>query len=356
MQCRALSFKQHERVIDNMTDIGQPDAAGHGAGAVSLRDVLIPVARRWRMLALVACIAAAIAIGLILYRGPRYEARLIVATVSSQPGLNLGGAAALLASAGGAAPAQSGLQVSPLLIADLMQSRRVLLAVGLSSLPGSSARIVDLVAEKAVRADKIVEEMDDVISARVAKETGLVSLGVVLRDSSLSREVATRIIAEVTHAYVETARAQASQLRKAQDVRVDSAKRALARLEREQQLFQQSNRTVPSFSELATRQQAQQRDVGVAEQVYAKAVSDRESAIAKELEETPVVVTIDPLPATLPPTPRRLVLFTGLAIIAALTIGILWIFVQEALRSPAPGGSAVAQSTTNAWARERTGA
>ena len=309
-------------------------AASATSGSVSLRDVLMPVARRWRLLALVALSAAASAIGIVMIRGPRYEARLIVATVSSQPGLTLGGAAALLASAGGAAPSQSGLQVSPLLIVDLMQSRRVLLAVGLSKAPGRQDRVVDIVAEKPVPDHKIVEEMNDVISARVAKETGLVSLAVVLPDSALARELALRIIREVTQTYVETARAQASQLRHAQDVRVDSAKRTLARLEREQQRFQQSNRTVPSFSELATMQQSMQRAIGVADQVYSKAISDRESAIAKELEETPVVVTVDPLPATLPPTPRRLLLFSGLAMIAALLIGVLAIFVREALRAP----------------------
>lgn len=347
-------------MTDESTDIGLGSAPAHGTSVVSLRDVLMPVARRWKLLALMATVAASLAITIIAIRGPRYEARLIVATVSSQPGLNLGGAAALLASAGGAAPAQAGLQVSPLLIADLMQSRRVLLSVGLATLPGQTQRIVDLVAEKPVRSDKVVEEMDDVIFARVAKETGLVSLGVVLADSGLAREIARRVVAEVTHAYVETARAQASQLRRAQDVRVDSARRGLARLEREQQLFQQSNRVVLSFSELAIRQQALQREVGVAEQVYSKAVSDRESAIAKELEETPVVVTIDPVPETLPPTPRRLVLFTGLAIIAALGMGILWIFVSESLRAPpAPdrlGAPSLDVTSVHSRTRGRAGA
>lgn len=334
-------------------------ASGNG-GAVSLRDVLVPVARQWKRLCFAAVLAAGIAIAVIFLRGPRYEARLIVATVSSQPGFNLGGAAALLASAGGAAPTQSGLQVSPLLIADLMQSRRVLLAVGLSAPPGRTDHIVDVIAEKSVRSDKVVEEMDAVISARVAKETGLVSLGVTLKDSALAREVATRIVREVTHAYVETARAQASQLRRAQDVRVDSARRTLVRLEREQQEFHRANRTVPSFSELATSQQALLRDVGVAEQVYSKAVSDRESAIAKELEETPVVVTIDPLPVTLPPTPRRIPLFAALAIIATLSLGVLWIFVVEALRvsatSSKPGEPEHEVTPVNARARGRANA
>lgn len=347
-------------MTDEFSDIGSAGAPTYLTGSVSLRDVLSPVARRWKLLASMALVAAGLAVAIILIRGRRYEARLIVATVSSQPGFNLGGAAALLASAGGAAPTTSGLQVSPLLIADLMQSRRVLLSVGLTTLPGQTQRIVDLVADKSVQSDKVVEEMDDVISARVAKETGLVSLGVVLRDSALAREIARRIVAEVTHAYVETARAQASQLRRAQDVRVDSARRTLGRLEREQQLFQQANRVVPSFSELAIRQQALQREVGVAEQVYSKAVSDRESAVAKELEETPVVVTVDPVPATLPPTPRRLVLFTGLAMIATLGIGILWIFVTESLRAPSGpdrlGAPSLDVTSVHSRSRGRAGA
>lgn len=347
-------------MTDDPTEIRSAGLTSNAAGAVSLRDALQPVARHWRRLALAAVSAVVVVIAVIVVRGERYEARMIVATVSSQPGINLGGAAALLASAGGAAPTQAGLQVSPLLIADLMQSRRVLLAVGHSAAPGRQDRVVDLVANKRVREEKIVEEMDDVITVRVAKETGLVSLGVILADSALAREVARRIIAEVTRTYVETARAQATQLRHAQDARVDSARRTLARLAREQQLFQQANRTIPSYSELATQQQSLQREVGVAEQVYAKAVSDREAAIAKELEETPVVVTVDPLPAILPRVSRHIVLFTGLSMIATLTLGLLWIFVADALRAPPtagqPGESARDVSPMSARSRSRVGA
>ncbi len=347
--------------MDDSADLRTSVSRAEASGAVSFRDVVLPVLRQWRWLTAASVIAVALALTLLLLRARRFEAKVVVATVSSQPGLNLGGAAALLASAGGgAAPTQSGLQVSPLLIADLMVSRRVLLAVGMSTTPGAGQRVVDIVADEAVPDAKIVEEMQRVISARVAKETGLVSLAVVLPDSGLAREMARRIIAEVTRTYVETARAQASQLRRAQDVRVDSARRSLARLEQEQQLFQAANREVPSFSELATKQQSLQRDLGVAEQVYSKAISDRESAIAKELEETPVVVTVDPLPATLPPTSRRIPLFVGLTLVAVLAMGLLWIFMAEAF-NPSGTSTPVSDAETgvvhvNSRSRGRAGA
>ena len=50
------------------------------------------------------------------------------------------------------------------------------------------------------------------------------------------------------------------------------------------------------------------REKSLAEQVYSQAATDRESAVARELEETPTVVVQDPLPPVLPKVRKHLAL------------------------------------------------
>jgi len=64
--------------------------------------------------------------------------------------------------------------------------------------------------------------------------------------------------------------------------------------------------------------------VNSAQTVYSQARADYESAVARELEETPAVVVVDPIPSRLLPDPRRvplkLVLATALGLIAATIV------------------------------------
>jgi uncharacterized protein involved in exopolysaccharide biosynthesis len=305
---------------------------GHVPAELGLAAVLAPVVERWRLLAVSGFLAAAVVAAIVLARAPRYQARIVMATVSNQPGLSsLGGAAALL----GATTAQGGFQVSPALVASLLQSRRVLNAVGTSTLPGTRERVVDRIAGQRVAPEFVAGVMSRTLKTSVSKETGLVNLDVVLPDSALARLVNDRLLAATSRAYVETARAQASQLREAQEARVDSAARMLRNAEERLQRFVSMNRQFEQYSPRSMELQSLQRAVTLAEGIYGKAMNDRESAVAKELENTPAVVVVDPLPETLPRTPRRLALVVPLALLAAVFLSLVWIFLGEAFRRQA---------------------
>ena len=315
-----------------MADGTRNDGGRYAPDDIGLAAVLAPVVERWRLLTIAALLGGAIVAAVVIARGPRYQARIVMATVSSQPGLSsLGGAAALL----GATATQGGFQVSPALIASLVQSRRVLTAVGTSTVPGSRERVVDRIAGKRVSSDFVPGVMSRVIKTTVSKETGLVNLDVVLPDSALARLVNDRLLSATSLAYVETARAQASQLREAQEARVDSAARMLRHAEERAQRFVSMNRQFEQYSPRAMELQSLQRAVTLAEGIYAKAMNDREAAVAKELENTPAVVVVDPLPETLPRTPRRLALALPLAVLASFFLSLVWIFLGEAFRRQA---------------------
>jgi hypothetical protein len=298
---------------------------------VGLAAVLAPVVERWRALTVCAVLAVAVVATAVLLRAPRYVARIVLATVSSQPNFSLGGAAAIL---GGAAP-QGGFQASPALISGLVESRRVLYVVGTSTVPGGTARVVDRVADEPVSPQFVAGIMAQHIESTVAKETGLVTVEVTLTDSALARTVSRRLIDATSRAFVETARAQASQLRQAQELRVDSASRMLRRAEERLQAFLSGNRTFEQYSPRSSDLRSLQRALTLAEGIYTKAVNDREAAVAKELENTPAVVVVDPLPETLPRTPRHLVMFSALALLATAFLSLVWIFVVESFRRQA---------------------
>jgi uncharacterized protein involved in exopolysaccharide biosynthesis len=273
---------------------------------LSIAEVVAPVRERLRHIIAFAAVAAA-AIGTFLgLRPAAFVATQVLAPVSAQPsGLNLGGAAALLGARGGVG-GSSGLQVSSDLVANLVRSRRVLEKVG-SSPVAEGVRLVDQVRGRSVEASQVAPTLSRLLRVRVDEQTGFINLEVVQRDSAVARMIAERLVQAVSETYVEVSRAQASEMRRAQDVRVDSARRRLAAIEGEIAELDRSNRATAAYGASAIERLRLQREQGIADQVYSRAVLDRESAIAKELEQTPVVVVVDPLPHILPARPRRAV-------------------------------------------------
>lgn len=322
-------------------------ATADSEATVGLATLVAPIVERaWRVL-LVAALVGAAAVGLVLARPPKYEAQIVAATVSNGPTLSLGSAASLL----GAGTQASGFSANPALVSTLFESRRVLQAVGTSRLGEGGTRVVDAAEGAPVPGTQVVKVMDRLVRARVDKETGLITVRVAHPDSALARLIASRLIDETTRAFVGTARAQATEQRRAQEARVDSAARRLRRAQQQAQAFLSENRTLAEYSAGNIDRQALERELGLAETIYNKAVADRESAVAKELEETPVLVVVDPLPGELPRIPRFAVVIGFVAALAAMIFAVIWIFVGEAFRRHAAAMPADAARLRTAAAR-----
>jgi uncharacterized protein involved in exopolysaccharide biosynthesis len=296
---------------------------------VTLAQLLAPVLARWRTIVAVTLAVGALGVGLVTLRATRYEAGVTVATISNSPSLQLGGAAALLA---GGALAQSGFQPNPALVASLLESRRVLHAVGTKPAGPPGGRVVERVRGRPVEDAEVAKEMAKLLRVDVSRETGLVSMVVTHPDSALARRVADGILEETTRTFVQTARAQASQLRRGQEARVDSAARRLRRAQDALQSFRSRNRGYEEYAASALDEVVLQREVSLAENVYSRAVGDREGAIAKELEETPVVVVVDSLPQAIPPAPRYRGLVALLSVFVGFVSAVLWVLVADAVR------------------------
>src|SRR6185369_7476723 len=188
---------------------------------------------------------------------------------------------------------QMGYQLTPARMTELLSSRAVLGGVGLSQLPNSSQRIVDRVVGEHYESDdaeSVAKQINKLMKVGANKETGSITVSFSNKDSALARLIASRVVDSASQIFVRTSRAQAQQLRLAQEARVTNAESQLRAAEDRAREFNFSNRAAPAYSVSGTERDRLLRDVRFAEQVYTQAVTDRDAAFAHELEATPTVV------------------------------------------------------------------
>jgi uncharacterized protein involved in exopolysaccharide biosynthesis len=289
-----------------------------------LAALVRPYRRRWRLV--LACCAVAWALGLAAAFVParRYTATVVLAAVPNARNASLtGGLTAILGSA-----QLGGVQSTPYFIAKLLLLRGVVMQVAAERAGDArGGTIIERVLERPmaeIRPSRIERAMRRVISAEVDKQTGLIALSARHADSAVVRQITARLVETAKVTFVRVSRAQATSQRLAQAARVDSAERQLRRAEARLLAFTSANRAYTAFSPAAMSRQQLEREVSNAQTVYSQARSDYEAAVARELEETPAVVVVDPVPARLLPDPRgvplKLVLATALGLLVATIV------------------------------------
>jgi uncharacterized protein involved in exopolysaccharide biosynthesis len=281
--------------------------------ALRLSRLAAPLAERVWLLVLASLIAG-LAVGIYsLTRPRRYEAALALTTIASTRGvssLTQAFPASLLSGL-----TSTGLQPTPALIVRLVRSRTAVNEVAHSIVPGRGATVAQLIGKLKPDAPDydVYRAVVRSMSVELDRESGLLLLSVTHRDSALARFVASRIVESASRAFRTAAQAQAHEVRQSQQARVDSAVRQLRRAEELQAAFSRQNRVVTPYSAVAVENARLERAVNLAQTVYTQVVSEREAAIGKELEETPSVVVVDPMPRQLVPVSRGTVTKTLLA-------------------------------------------
>ena len=286
-----------------------------------------PYRRRWRLVLTTVAVAWLGALAAVLIPAREYTASVVLAAVpNARTSALSGGLTAILGSA-----QLGGVQSTPYFIAKLMLLRSVIMAVASERVPDArGGTVIERVLQErasAIRPAAVEPAMRDKVSAEVDKQTGLITVKTTLPDSAVSRYVTRRLVETASETFVRVSRAQATSQRAAQAERVDSAQRQLRRAEERSRSFISANRAYTPFSEAAVSRRAIEREVMNAQSVYSQARSDYETAVARELEETPAVVVVDSIPPRLLPDPRhaplKLVLATALAFVIATVI--LWL-------------------------------
>lgn len=275
-----------------------------GVDALSL---LTPLIEKRRQILLGAA-ALTLLVGTMAFIVPRkYKAELSLTPVMNKSSSSaLGGIAALAG-----ATIQTGYQLTPARMVELIRSRAVLAGVGMSSTkPGGSERIIDrLVEEKYARndAEEVAKRLGQLLTIATNKETGTIDVSIEHKDSALARLIAARVVDSASQIFVRTSKAQAQQLRISQEARVQNAATELASAEERLRQFNDQNRATPAFSVAGLERDRLNREIRFAEQVYTQAATDRETAYAQELQATPTVVVQDPLPSMLPKVRKRVI-------------------------------------------------
>jgi uncharacterized protein involved in exopolysaccharide biosynthesis len=306
-------------------------------------DVLYtPFLRRWRLVVLCVLGAWAGALALILIPKREYKAQMVVAAVPNAKSASLaGGISSLLGNA-----TLGGVQSTPYFITRLLLLRGVLREVALSpASEGATTTIIERVLEQP-RAEITPEEIDlgmrEVLSTDVDKQTGLVTFAVTHPDSALARRIAQRVLAVGGRTFVEVLRSQATDQREAGQAQVDSTRRQLRAVEARLQEFQTTHRVYAPYSPAAVERQRIDRDLASAQAAYSDAVTDRQTAIARELAEMPAVVVVDPIPPELTKVPRQAVLKLTLAAVLGVLVAGLVMAVRNDFRAD-PARAAVAE-------------
>ena len=300
-----------------------------GVDALAL---LTPLIERRRQI-IFGVVILTLAVGVISFVMPRkYEAALsLTPVVNSRSSSALGGIAALAG-----ATLQTGYQLTPARMVELIQSRAVLSGVGFSPVkPGGQQRIIDGVLEKKYDgndAQQVAKQLTKLLTTATNKETGTISVAIQHPDSALARLIAQRVVDSASQIFVRTSRAQAQQLRIAQEARVQNAAAALSSAEERLRQFNDQNRATPAFSAAGLELERLRREIRFAEDVYTQAATDREAAYAHELEATPTVVVQDPLPKELPKVRKHILLKMAITAVVSLVVLSLVVLLTELTR------------------------
>ncbi len=334
-----------------MSDIGSSPPAvvelnPYRFGAVALRQW------RWTIL-----FPALVTLGTLIYVlvvTPRYTATALILPESRTDRNLAGGLAGVAAQIGiplGAAAGQS-----PQLYADLVHSRTILDTLLQQRLPaanGHGPRLIDwLEAGGKDGPDSLYKArllLGKRIQADLTRETGVVKLDVSLRDPVVAATVAGWVLAELdrfnSYRRQTTARARRTFL----EGRIHELEGELAAAEDELRRFFEANRTYDTSPALRFRAQRLQARITFLNEVLDGIRRDFENARIDEVNDTPVLTTIDaPKVPERKSFPQRFLILVGAAFasgVLGLLAGLLANMIEE-LGDKDPAGR---QHLASAW-------
>ena len=292
-----------------------------------------PYRRRWRLVLASLAVAWLAALAAVFIPERKYTASVVLAAVpNARTSALSGGLSAILGSA-----QLGGVQSTPYFIAKLILLRSVIMEVASERVTDArGGTVIERVLEERapIKPGRVEPAMRKAVTAEVDKQTGLITVETTLADSAVARLVTRRLTESASAAFVRVSRAQATSQRTSQAERVDSAQRQLRRAEERSREFNSSNRAYTVFSEASVTRRQLEREATNAQSVYSQALSDYETAVARELEETPAVVVVDSIPNRLLPDPRHAPLKLVLASALALLVVTLILWSQREFQEP----------------------
>ncbi len=323
-----------------MTAPPEPDK-----GDVSVFDLLTPLVRRRKLIALTALAFALVTAVVVLLLRPRYTA-----TTSFVP--EAPKESSLTSSLGGLA-SQFGLgtQIATPYSADLMaavlQSREIREAVlntrfpeplaGKDKAPRTLLAILKVKGETPRKQmDAGVETLKQATAIALDKRTGMVSLKVTLRNANLAAQVANRMVEELNTFNVNRRRSQSGEERLFTERRLAEARQELADAEEQLIGFLRQNRQFSEFSVVGVSARRLERNVQLKQEVLGTLSRSYEEARINEVRDTPVLTVIDRAEAPAWKSFPRRTLSVLIALVFGGLLGIGLSYLAEARKRVRP--------------------
>lgn len=308
---------------------------GRAEPSFEVRAILAAIARQSRILLLIGLAAAGITAVVLALTPRKYEGTMVLVPVQGTHASGaLAGAASFLG--GSLDLGSTGFDATRDVVAYLLRARTVLLAVAEKPYNGRPIAVAIVKREPKVGDEELLlRDLRHALRVTTSKETGFVTMSVQAVDSGAVRAFLGAVTEETQRLFAEVARSQARQLLRAQERRLDSASAELKRSEDRLLRFDEGNRLLTPRSRLSLERARLEREATDATRVYEQVVTDRQSAIARELEEAPAIAVVEPLPTVLPPKPRRLLFRSILLGASVALVGLLMVVTRELARSSA---------------------
>ncbi len=312
---------------------------GHTDQGLEVGRLTATLWRRGRVSVAVAGTVALIWAIVLLLSPRRFEGTMVLVPVQgAHASAGLAGAASLLG--GSLELGATGFEATRDVVAYLLRSRTVLLAA--AGTPYLGRPLSEPIVHRAPsigNEELLLGELRHVLRVTSSKETGFVTVSVQARDSGAVRAFLGATVSQTQRVFAEVAQAQARELLRAQERRLDSANAELRRAEDQLLRFDEGNRLLTPRTRLSLERARLERGVTDAGRVYEQVTADRQSAIARELEEAPAIALVERLPGAMPPKPKRIFFRSLLLGLAVLGAGFLLWATRELVRSSmAPEG------------------
>lgn len=305
--------------------------------AISLLGVVNSALRHRTSIAAIAFVFALFAIATGLAKHPTFSS-----SFSFIPqGRQTTGLSGLAAQLGVQALAAGGdISRSPAFYADLIDARQIIDVVARATYAFPSdtgtytGTLIDVFGGQtgtaARRRELTITELRKRISASVVQRTGVVEVGVTTDWPVLSRQVATRVLQELTRFNLESRQSQAAAERRFTEQRMLLARDSLRVAENALQGFLTGNRgDFHNSPSLTFEQERLARDVAFRQQLYTGLAQALDQARIDEVRDTPVFTVIDAPEVPEIRNPRGIVTKTLLAVFVGILVGFVIAFVRD---------------------------
>jgi uncharacterized protein involved in exopolysaccharide biosynthesis len=326
---------------------------GGAPAELSLLGAFNTVIRRRAIVILAVAISVGIALAIALTRPVRFT----VQTAFIPEGQRAASGMSSIAAQFGVNVASSDGLSSPLFYPELVRSPQFLGAIADSTYalngqpPRPLADIYEIPAGDArARRAAAIRTLSGNLQVNAAPRTGIVTVGVTASSPALARDLADRILAEITRFNQHTRQGRAAAERSFIERRLSDVRDSLRRAEDRLQAFLLENRDIRTSPAVAFRHARLEREVEAQQILLSTLLPSYEQAKIEEVRDTPVITVIRRPEAPVNADPRGRVRLMAMAVLLGLAAGAALALLFEAIaavrRSDDPAAVELASLTS----------